>query len=98
MADYQPAKRTITLFNGFDPANPVLTAHGTSNIIGSEALKDPLTELGNGRTGHERAASAPRIIWAKLLGSRLAPPTNAPSISGCRIKTSAFSGFTLPPY
>ena len=37
-------------------------------------------------------------IWAKLRGSRLAPPTRAPSISGWVISSRAFSGFTLPPY
>jgi hypothetical protein len=37
-------------------------------------------------------------IWAKVRGSRLAPPTSAPSMSGCVIRTRAFSGFTLPPY
>src|SRR5258708_39540099 len=31
-------------------------------------------------------------------GSRLAPPTSAPSISGCAIKPRTLSGFTLPPY
>ena len=31
-------------------------------------------------------------------GIRLAPPTSAPSISGCDISAPAFSGFTLPPY
>ena len=35
---------------------------------------------------------------AKLRGSRLAPPTRAPSMSGWVISSRAFSGFTLPPY
>src|SRR5580698_9773504 len=30
-------------------------------------------------------------------GSRLAPPTRAPSSSGCVIKPLILSGFTLPP-
>ena len=38
------------------------------------------------------------MIRAKLRGSRLAPPTKAPSIFFWRIRSSAFSGFTLPPY
>ena len=35
---------------------------------------------------------------AKLRGSRLAPPTRAPSMSGWVISSRAFSGLTLPPY
>src|SRR5690606_16525886 len=31
-------------------------------------------------------------------GSRLAPPTSAPSTSGCANSSAAFSGFTEPPY
>ncbi len=34
---------------------------------------------------------------AKELGSRLAPPTSAPSMSDCSIKPFTLSGFTLPP-
>src|SRR5258708_5637958 len=37
-------------------------------------------------------------IDANESGSRLAPPTSAPSISGCAIKPRMLSGFTLPPY
>jgi hypothetical protein len=37
-------------------------------------------------------------ISTKLRGSRLAPPTSAPSMSGWLISSAAFSGFTLPPY
>lgn len=37
-------------------------------------------------------------IWTKLRGSRLAPPTRAPSMSGWLMSSRAFSGFTLPPY
>jgi hypothetical protein len=33
-----------------------------------------------------------------LRGSRLAPPTRAPSISGWVMSSCAFSGLTLPPY
>jgi hypothetical protein len=35
---------------------------------------------------------------AKLTGSRLAPPTRNPSISGCAMRLFALSGLTLPPY
>src|SRR5215831_2098180 len=37
-------------------------------------------------------------IAANDLGSRLAPPTSAPSISFSAIKAFALSGFTDPPY
>jgi hypothetical protein len=37
-------------------------------------------------------------IDAKVSGSRLAPPTRSPSISGCAIRLFALSGLTLPPY
>ena len=36
-------------------------------------------------------------IDANDAGSRLAPPTSTPSISGCAIRARALSGFTLPP-
>ena len=36
-------------------------------------------------------------IIEKVSGSRLAPPTRAPSISGCAISMAAFSGLTDPP-
>src|ERR1700687_119260 len=35
---------------------------------------------------------------AKDFGSRLAPPTRAPSISSSDIRALTFSGFTEPPY
>jgi len=38
------------------------------------------------------------FIQAKLRGSRLAPPTSAPSMSGWVMSVRALSGFTLPPY
>ncbi len=38
-----------------------------------------------------------RQIAAKLSGSRDAPPTSAPSTSGCASSSSAFSGLTEPP-
>src|SRR5207253_5246836 len=37
-------------------------------------------------------------ISAKSSGSRLAPPTSAPSISGCAMKSRMLPGVTLPPY
>ena len=37
-------------------------------------------------------------IRANSSGSRLAPPTSAPSISGCAMKSRMFPAFTLPPY
>jgi len=35
---------------------------------------------------------------ANSSGSRLAPPTSAPSISGWAMKSRMLPGFTLPPY
>ena len=37
-------------------------------------------------------------IAAKLCGSRLAPPTRAPSTSGRADRSAALAGLTLPPY
>ena len=36
-------------------------------------------------------------IWVKSVSFRLAPPTRAPSISGCSIRLRALAGVTLPP-
>ena len=47
-----------------------------------------------GGEGHRAAAATSR---ARLSGSRLAPPTSAPSTSGCARISAALSGFTLPP-
>ena len=40
---------------------------------------------------------AAATMVAKSSGSRLAPPTSAPSTSGCARISGALSGFTLPP-
>jgi len=40
----------------------------------------------------------PITIEVKESTCRLAPPTKAPSMSGCFIKLSVLSGLTLPPY
>src|SRR6266496_4009010 len=37
-------------------------------------------------------------IKANSSGSRLAPPTSAPSISGCAMNSRMLPGLTLPPY
>lgn len=42
--------------------------------------------------------SAAFTIPAKPFASKLAPPTNAPSISDWPSNSFAFAGFTLPPY
>src|SRR4051794_18986576 len=54
------------------------------------------------RSGFRLAAQTPPdrlnfTIAASDLGSRLAPPTSAPSISACDIRALVFSGLTLPP-
>src|SRR5262249_27999275 len=43
------------------------------------------------------AGRLPRTICAKLLTSRLAPPTSAPSTSASAISSRMLSGLTLPP-
>src|SRR5690606_2677447 len=48
--------------------------------------------------GHAALPSACWMMSAKPTGSRLAPPTKAPSISGWAIKGPMLSGLTLPPY
>src|SRR6185312_8631086 len=50
----------------------------------------------SGPAGQAHAPAA-ATISAKIVGSRLAPPTSAPSTSGWARISAAFSGFTLPP-
>ena len=47
------------------------------------------------RRGKDQAAA---IIAVKSAAFRLAPPTNAPSTSGCESNSLALSAFTEPPY
>src|SRR4029077_20479465 len=42
-------------------------------------------------------SAAARTICVKSASFRLAPPTRAPSISGCSIRVRALAGVTLPP-
>ena len=51
----------------------------------------------DGRTFSVIVLSQYLTMAAKDLGSRLAPPTRAPSISGSDIRALAFSGLTEPP-
>jgi len=64
---------------------------GFAKILNRKARKDipPSAQ----RTGRHQYFT----IAANDLGSRLAPPTSAPSISLSLIKAFAFSGFTEPP-
>ena len=55
----------------------------------------PLGPAGSGVIGAIGSAAA--TIAAKSSGSRLAPPTSAPSTSGWETSSSAFSGLTEPP-
>ena len=48
-------------------------------------------------SGLYRALAAPRHDVANARTSRLAPPTSAPSTSGCAISSRMLSGLTLPP-
>ena len=51
--------------------------------------------LAGARMGH--AGSANLTMRLNPCGSRLAPPTRTPSMSGCAMSTSMLSGLTLPP-
>ena len=57
-----------------------------------------LRQAARRRFSHAFARFAALAISAKSRGSRLAPPTSAPSISGCDRSSVALEGFTLPPY
>ena len=60
---------------------------------------EPLTErLYSFREGCYFAARPSLTIAAKSAALRLAPPTSAPSISGCDINSTMLAGLTLPPY
>jgi hypothetical protein len=60
-----------------------------------------LRRLGKKRGSQQQYRVSPHTqkftIDAKELASRLAPPTSAPSISGCAIRPRILSGLTLPP-
>src|SRR5262249_50771735 len=45
-----------------------------------------------------RPAHAAAMIFRNESAFRQAPPTSAPSMSGCAVSSAAFSGLTLPPY
>src|SRR5439155_6825107 len=53
---------------------------------------------GSGQAGRLIQSTQYLTIAAKDFGSRLAPPTRAPSISSSAISDFAFSGLTEPPY
>src|SRR5262249_47257310 len=64
------------------------------------AVQDDQRQRGQGEAwgaGGRRAHGAESTIAAKSRGSRLAPPTRAPSTSGCPTSSAAFSGLTEPP-
>ena len=50
------------------------------------------------RTFRQVRLAANWTIRANSSGSRLAPPTSAPSMSGCAISSASFAAFTEPPY
>ena len=56
-----------------------------------------VTNVSHGLSPRRLAVEVSRY-FAKLSGSRLAPPTSAPSMSGCAISSSTLSGLTEPPY
>ena len=59
----------------------------------SPAVEDHQRQRRHRQLGHPAAST----IWAKSSGSRLAPPTSAPSMSGCAISSAALPGLTEPP-
>ena len=60
------------------------------------AVEDDQRERGDG-PGSARAQPAASTIAAKSSGSRLAPPTRAPSTSGRPSSSAALAGLTEPP-
>ena len=68
--------------------------HGVSGLRGRESEAVEHDERDGSR---HQPASAARAIPAKLPGSRQAPPTSAPSTSGCASSEAALSGLTDPP-
>ena len=65
----------------------------------SPSIDDDEHQGASRRRGHAdlTASAAARTISVKSACFRLAPPTNAPSISGFSISVAAFAGVTLPP-
>ena len=57
-------------------------------FLGSERLRPRRSQL---------VPLANRMILAKSSGSREAPPTSPPSISGMAIRSATLPGFMLPP-
>ena len=68
--------------------------HGVARPLGRAA--EAVEHDERDRCGHQ-PSSAARAIAAKPRGSRLAPPTSAPSTSGCASRAAALSGLTEPP-
>ena len=65
--------------------------HGVAGAGRSEA--PAVEDDQDDRLGHEAAAA----IASRLSASSEAPPTSAPSMSGCASSSAAFSGLTEPP-
>ena len=97
-------KRSVTI-GGHQTSITLEDAFWTELSVLAEArglsLNALVAEVDHARTAPGNSAYSSRAaltIWAKLRGSRLAPPTRAPSMSGWLMSLRAFSGFTLPPY
>ncbi len=84
---------------------PILAVCGVRAAIGSNAAagvrlhrgEEKPRRLSAQRRDSARQARQKLTMEAKPTGSRAAPPTRTPSISGCAIRTRALSGLTLPP-
>ena len=88
---------------------PQLVEHGSvgelDGVSGARRREPPAVEDHQADRGHRRRTGTRRehhgtaaaTIPANSTGSRLAPPTSAPSTSGWARISAAFSAFTLPP-
>ena len=79
--------------------DPLVASAPPARVLLHGARRGRRTSTGPAR---QYGAGAPyrcvaATIWAKLCGSRLAPPTSAPSTSGWAASSAAFPGLTLPP-
>ena len=72
----------------------------TTEVAGDTQSSNPRSGTAAGSLRGKEAKEAHRYFTmrANPSGSRLAPPTSAPSISGCAMNSLMFPGLTLPPY
>src|SRR5207244_4958419 len=66
-------------------------------IPGARRREPPPVEDHERDRRHATVLAAARQIASKAVGSSEAPPTRAPTTSGCATSEAAFSGLTDPP-